>query len=284
MIFSVAANASSLLLLFAAFSAVTRVEQGISGADGDLVYPKLVLLGDSLTEYGMQPHGWARNLSAAFNRRVDVVNRGFAGFNSLWLTALVDPVLRELDPASIAIVSVLVGANDCVTDGPRRVPLLSYKENLRSILKRIWTSAPNAKILLATPPPLKSRETESRNLDHCLEYRNAALAVGQTAMLEVPSSSLRVLDTWSYFTGLGIATIYSGYDPAPIHDLFEDNVHWNAKGNLLFADAFLRTIKESWPTLSPDSTSLILPSFRSGLGVLNNSDESIRNWLFENAT
>lgn len=34
----------------------------------------------SITEYGFEaPHGWALQLSAAYSRRADIINRGFGG-------------------------------------------------------------------------------------------------------------------------------------------------------------------------------------------------------------
>ena len=45
--------------------------------------PKLaILLGDSITQQGFMQNGWAGLLSNEYQRRIDVVNRGFSGYNS----------------------------------------------------------------------------------------------------------------------------------------------------------------------------------------------------------
>ncbi|KAH8051262.1 hypothetical protein JL721_11161 [Aureococcus anophagefferens] len=49
--------------------------------------PAIVLLGDSLTQYGFGPEGWASRLAHRYQRRADVLNRGYSGYTSRWLLA-----------------------------------------------------------------------------------------------------------------------------------------------------------------------------------------------------
>lgn len=44
--------------------------------------PQIILFGDSITEHASGRFGWAAELTVAYTRRADVINRGFSGYNS----------------------------------------------------------------------------------------------------------------------------------------------------------------------------------------------------------
>eukprot|EP01042_Synura_sphagnicola_P005138 gene5138-6547_t len=56
--------------------------------DGPKVYrrKKVVAFGDSITQHGFNTdnHGWVAKLADWWTRRVDVLNRGYSGYNSRW--------------------------------------------------------------------------------------------------------------------------------------------------------------------------------------------------------
>lgn len=59
--------------------------------------PKLILVGDSITEQGSShAYGWVTDLSIRYSRRVDVINRGMNGYNSRWGLACLPLILEEL--------------------------------------------------------------------------------------------------------------------------------------------------------------------------------------------
>ena len=62
--------------------------------------PKIILLGDSITELGAaHPQGWGVSLGIRYNRRADVVHRGMNGYNSRWGLAALPLILQEVFPA-----------------------------------------------------------------------------------------------------------------------------------------------------------------------------------------
>ena len=74
--------AIGLLLVLIACPASARLNayKAAFKTNQSLFKPMMVLIGDSMTEYGFQaPHGWALQLSAAYSRRADIINRGFGG-------------------------------------------------------------------------------------------------------------------------------------------------------------------------------------------------------------
>lgn len=48
------------------------------------VLDTIVLFGDSITQGGWQPHGFAQRLAYVYARKLDVTNRGLSGYNTEW--------------------------------------------------------------------------------------------------------------------------------------------------------------------------------------------------------
>ena len=56
-------------------------------------WPRVLLFGDSLTQYAFGTDGgWAAMLAEKLQRKADVVNRGFSGYNSRWCRVILDQV------------------------------------------------------------------------------------------------------------------------------------------------------------------------------------------------
>ncbi|PAV23284.1 SGNH hydrolase [Pyrrhoderma noxium] len=55
------------------------------------VQDAIVLLGDSITQYGWEAGCFAQRLSQDYVRKLDVINRGFSGYNTEWAI----PVFRQ---------------------------------------------------------------------------------------------------------------------------------------------------------------------------------------------
>ena len=72
--------------------------------------PQWVLFGDSITQKGFATGGWAGVLADSWQRRVDVINRGYSGYNSRWATHLLSHVFPA--DAPIQLATVFFGAND----------------------------------------------------------------------------------------------------------------------------------------------------------------------------
>jgi lysophospholipase L1-like esterase len=98
---------------------------------------KAVFFGDSITQHGFNPEisGWLCHMANWWTRRVDVVNRGFSGYNSRWGVLIVDQVVVPENPD---IVFVFFGANDAVDARVgQHVALPEYGDNIRAIIKAI---------------------------------------------------------------------------------------------------------------------------------------------------
>ena len=101
----------------------------------------VVLFGDSLTQRGWGEGGWCSSVAHLFQRRADVYNRGYGGYNSRWARYLL-PHLFPLAADNLTnkhfLIVVWFGANDAAlpSENPH-VPLEEYAENDRAILAHV---------------------------------------------------------------------------------------------------------------------------------------------------
>ncbi|MED6210377.1 hypothetical protein PIB30_063535 [Stylosanthes scabra] len=124
--------------------------------------PKIYLLGDSITEESFTEAGWGASLANHFARILDVVLRGYSGYNTRWVLKVLEKLFPEASPqgggAPVAAVTVFFGANDATLPDRysafQHVPLHEYKQNLHSIVSFFKKRWPKAIILLITLPPI----------------------------------------------------------------------------------------------------------------------------------
>ncbi|KAJ1335133.1 isoamyl acetate esterase [Microdochium nivale] len=126
-------------------------------------YNQLVLLGDSLVERAIfVENGYSLQsaLQMYCSRRLDVVNRGFSGWNTKHVVDYLPqifPARTETSPR-IEYLAILLGANDAARlDHPSNrqgITLQEYKSNLVNIINHEHIKAHDPRILLVTPPPL----------------------------------------------------------------------------------------------------------------------------------
>eukprot|EP00201_Polytomella_parva_P000961 CAMPEP_0175087374 /NCGR_PEP_ID=MMETSP0052_2-20121109/29794_1 /TAXON_ID=51329 ORGANISM="Polytomella parva, Strain SAG 63-3" /NCGR_SAMPLE_ID=MMETSP0052_2 /ASSEMBLY_ACC=CAM_ASM_000194 /LENGTH=198 /DNA_ID=CAMNT_0016359711 /DNA_START=103 /DNA_END=696 /DNA_ORIENTATION=- len=122
---------------------------------------QVLLLGDSLTQRGFEPNGWAAGLADIFIRKADIVNRGLSGYNTRWVLEILDRLVPT-QPGEKMLAVIWFGANDAARpDGPphstrQHVPVSEFKYNLSKIVAH--TQAQGFKrILLITPPPIYNK-------------------------------------------------------------------------------------------------------------------------------
>ncbi|KAJ5619152.1 hypothetical protein N7510_003136 [Penicillium lagena] len=139
-------------------------------------YGQIVLFGDSITEHAFgagSGFSYGGAMAHVFRRRLDVINRGFGGYNTehglialpifmptpaqakveLLVSGPIDLVEAQLTSSKI----VCFGANDsCLPHDPtgHHVPLEAYCENLTAMITCAEVKAHLPRILLVTPPPI----------------------------------------------------------------------------------------------------------------------------------
>lgn len=166
-----------------------------------VVYPRIFLFGDSLTQRSFSEEGcWGSLVAEAFERRCDVVVRGFSGYNTRMCKYILPRIFGPEDAASVAAFVVFLGANDCSepTDhGAQNVPLKEFISNLEEMLQHIKVcGVPMNKVILLTPPPYcdekwvtwctkTGRDLARRNLETVSRYVDAVSKLGEEQHIKV---------------------------------------------------------------------------------------------------
>lgn len=219
-------------------------------------HKNILVVGDSLTEQGFE-NQWCAKLQHHYQRRADVVCRGFGGYNTRWVLETLESSGREhIIPPHVVdqtlFCVVFLGANDAVSaEYPQHVPLDEYEANLRKIATCLNDVVrPAHGVIILTPPPIDQvryleyvrRErvpgatSSSRTLENTRNYRNAAL---------------RVASGLAFATGVDLYTAFMGeaaegsFEPnsswsAP----FVDGLHFNAYGGNIVFNALISSIAE----------------------------------------
>lgn len=166
------------------------------------VHPSIVCLGDSQTQFAWSsPHGFVAGLANAYQRKADVVNRGFSGYTTRDVVRIVrwiftrqsigsgkthapkgqpDSVTKRLGPSTlkeppqqgITAVILWLGCNDSIDPGQSQyVPEDEYAANLNEILDVVTgadaegaaPAEPEAApfVLVVSPTPVLNRANHS---------------------------------------------------------------------------------------------------------------------------
>ncbi|PYH96038.1 GDSL Lipase/Acylhydrolase family protein [Aspergillus ellipticus CBS 707.79] len=239
-------------------------------------YDQFFLFGDSITEYSSgqdMGFGFSAALQNAYSRRLDVVNRGLAGYNSLHAIKVLPKCFPSPERANVRLMTIWFGANDSSLPGfEQHVPKETYKQNLKRIIQHPLIVAQNPRIMIITPPPIneyqlagfdamKGNQHPTRTAAHAKEYVEAAREVG--AELDVP-----VADVWSAFMGSvgwkeGQPLVGSRDLPndEKFASLFTDGLHLAANGYRIVFDVIMNTVREYWPNQLPENLPFVFPAW-----------------------
>ncbi|KAI0350079.1 SGNH hydrolase [Trametes cingulata] len=228
------------------------------------VQDAIMLLGDSITQFGFAPHGFAGKLADAYIRKMDVINRGFSGYNTDWI----QPVFEECfatqhDQQHVPKVRLLViwfGANDAtLPHSPQHVPLERYKTNLARLIQAVRSPespqySPDTRIVLITPPPVDPEwwaksvaelmqsavEPPDRSLEKSKEYAEAAKEVAG-------KEGVAVVDVWTQIWEA------AGGNSGGLKEFLYDGLHLNEKGYGVVYEGLVATIAEKYPEYHYDN-------------------------------
>ncbi|KAH7473944.1 hypothetical protein KRP22_012130 [Phytophthora ramorum] len=219
--------------------------------------PVLLLTGDSLTEHGTYPSmlGWVTQLQARYTRSADVITRGLSGYNTKWFLKYVMPVLeQEISTRSYTVpslITVWLGTNDAAlvngSNSEMHVRIEDYKENLIQIVNGFQKTAPNAKLLLITPPHIDDGArakyaAERTDSKRGLVDRSNAMAGNYSRACVEAAEALKVplLDLNAHFNAMPVATRNA---------MLEDGIHFNAEGNQVVDQQLQSKLQSEFPEL-----------------------------------
>lgn len=218
-----------------------------------IVWPQLILFGDSITQFSFQVNGWGAEIADKLVRKCDVINRGLSGYNSRWAKMILPRLINNQNSAdnNIVAVTVFFGANDSALEDKnpqQHVPVQEYSENLKEITRLLAAAGVTAdRVIFITPPPLHEPAWEKECLLKGSPLNRNNSVAGQYAQACVQAAGqcgADVLDLWTLMQKNG--QDYSVY--------LSDGLHLSEKGNQFVA-------RHLWGLLEPHVADLpfILP-------------------------
>ncbi|XP_001381175.2 isoamyl acetate-hydrolyzing esterase 1 homolog isoform X1 [Monodelphis domestica] len=222
---------------------------------GALSWPRVLLFGDSITQFSFQHGGWGASLADKLVRKCDVLNRGFSGYNTRWAKIILPRLIRKSsDAEALVAVTIFFGANDSALkdENPKQhIPLDEYAENLKNMIQYLKSvDIPESRVILITPPPLHESAWEKECIAQGYKLNRLNMVVGEyaKACLEVGQNcGADVLDLWTLMQK----------DNKDFSSYLSDGLHLSPKGNEFLSSHL-------WPLLEKKVASLplILPYWR----------------------
>ncbi|KAJ5626918.1 GDSL Lipase/Acylhydrolase family protein [Penicillium herquei] len=243
-------------------------------------YDQFILFGDSITQmsndmqlgFGLQPA-----LQDAYSRKLDVINRGFGGYNTNHALNVLPRFFPSPEVATVRFMTIFFGANDsCVPGQSQHIPIPEFKENLKALAKHpdVLAHGPDLRIIFITPPPINEYQLEGfdngKNYSH--PSRTAALAKAYSeAVKEVGTElGLPTADIWtSFMTSVGWeeGQPLIGSRDLPQNEafaaLFVDGLHLTGAGYRLAFAEVMKVIETTWPAQSPDALPMVYPAWNA---------------------
>jgi len=230
----------------------------------------IFLLGDSLTQGGWEPGGFAQRLAYVYARKFDVINRGLSGYNSEWAIPVFERCLIPVDERDayprIKMLLVWFGANDaCIPPSPQHLPLDKYKANHHKIIDLVKSPSsqfydPNTKIILLTPPPINTYQRGAE-----LGSRNPPVALDRK--FEVTKQYAQVVKEVAKEKGTFLVDIWqaiwdrSGREEKAMSKYLSDGVHFTPEGYEVVYDEIIKVIQEQIPELHYERLKSVFPAW-----------------------
>ncbi|XP_077166589.1 isoamyl acetate-hydrolyzing esterase 1 homolog [Paroedura picta] len=177
-----------------------------AGAWGRLLLrPRIVLFGDSITEFSFQENGWGASLAHRLARKCDVLNRGLSGYNTRWAKIVLPRLIhKDSSTENTVAVTIFFGANDSAlkdVNPKQHVPLDEYADNLKSMIQYLKSvDIAEDKIILVTPPPLHETAWEKECIAKGEKLNRLNATTGEYAKACVKTArycGTEVIDLWT---------------------------------------------------------------------------------------
>ncbi|KAI7869344.1 SGNH hydrolase-type esterase domain-containing protein [Spinellus fusiger] len=221
--------------------------------------------------FDVKVQGFGAALADVYQRKLEVINRGFSGYTTKWGL----PVLKQLLPtveeqqkraAKVKLMTIFFGANDAsLPVSHQHVPLKDYKDNLLKMVSMIKNKDspyynPELRLILITPPPVSEEQwnyrygqyedTRARKIAITTTYAEAVREVGR-------EEDVTVADLWTSIMD------HCKLENRDLSEFFTDGLHLSALGNETVYELLIKTIEKDFPDIHPDVLKIELPSHLS---------------------
>ncbi|PKI34514.1 hypothetical protein CRG98_045051 [Punica granatum] len=189
--------------------------------------PQFVLFGSSIVQFSYSNEGWGAALADLYARKVDILLRGYSGWNSRRALEVLDKVFPKDAIAQPSLVIVYFGGNDGC--GPH-VPLPEYVDNMRKIALHLKGFLSNkTRIIFLSAPPINEEQIHlSRTNEACRIYSEACLELCREMNVKAIDlwTTIQRRDNWHFVC-------------------FTDGIHLSAEGSKIVVEEILKVLREA---------------------------------------
>lgn len=195
------------------------------------MWKKLLIIGDSNSQYGYSDEGkWVSMLSDALQRRCDVINRGFSGYNTNHLRIVLPSLLKEFPVDAICGVILFLGSNDSSKSEIQYVPIEEYVQNMKFMIEyTLKKGVEKSKIIIVAPPRIAdekfAKDRAAQNLE-CFHYDGLVKKYSERCIQLAKSLDLEVVDFYNLMNNGGLK----------VEDYLKDGLHLSQAGSKLLFD------------------------------------------------
>ncbi|KAG0152191.1 hypothetical protein CROQUDRAFT_650270 [Cronartium quercuum f. sp. fusiforme G11] len=237
---------------------------------------EFIMFGDSITQRAWQTGGTGTFLADLYQRKLDIVNRGYSGYNTAWCLE----VAKKLYPARAPkgykfpkkrLVTIWLGANDAVLrNRPQHIDIDQFAANLKQLINIFrahdagTASGPPTQIILITPPPisvslraadLTSRFPDWKPTDMDREPGRTAACAERVKSVGA-QEGLPVVDAWTAIT------IAAEHSDRGLADFLADGLHLAPAGYQIVSNELLALLQAQRPDLLPHNLPQHFPNWK----------------------
>ncbi|QFZ29496.1 putative isoamyl acetate-hydrolyzing esterase [Clavispora lusitaniae] len=240
---------------------------------------RFILFGDSITEYSSNQDGFAMApaLQDLYSTKLDIVTRGFSGYNTNQGVVMLEQVLEaeKLAGNTVRLMYVFMGTNDAATTF-QHVSLDQYKQNLDKMVKMILKE--DIKVMVVGPTLHEENASPEFKDEPPFSSSKRNKQYADVAKEVATENNVPFVDLWSAFQK------ESGYTAEELleksRDLkkfLRDGVHFTPAGYKILYNELVKTINTSLPELAPENLRSAFPYYRDV--DFDNSRQSLLDYL-----
>lgn len=219
---------------------------------------KFLLFGDSITEFSFDSsnNGFGAKLADTYIRKLDIVNRGFSGYNTNHALYLLPAILNSAD--DIKIMTIFLGTNDASIDF-QKVPVDTVKTNMAKLIQ--MAKEKDIKIIVIGPGVHDKKMLDIEIPEGFSSNKSCKLycdAIGEVCVEEkVPFIPL--FDIFQEASGYTKEEIFK--EDCDFSLFLTDGIHYNSKGYTILYDEIIKVIEKEYPEFSPENVVRRLPEW-----------------------
>ncbi|CCH58070.1 hypothetical protein TBLA_0A02710 [Henningerozyma blattae CBS 6284] len=216
-------------------------------------YKKFLLFGDSITEFSFnyrmeedkkEQFTFGGALVDAYRTRMDILHRGFSGYNTRWALTLLPRILANEN--NIAIATIFFGPNDASISGPQRVPLDEYISNSGKLVELM-----KQKNIL---PIVIGPATFNEELYSDLKKEDIAAGYVRTdANFGKYSDALEEFCKSKEIPYINLRKAFLAEGSDNWKNCLSDGLHFNGKGYKILFNELMTTIDKYYPNYLPEN-------------------------------